>query len=346
MGAKVFISCGQATEREIRTGEVVKKWLVSEGYEAYFAIKEQELQDLGNSIISNLVNSDYFLSIDFRRERCKCLLKRGDKCRGSVFANQELALALYLAFENPIFLKQKGVILEGFQKHISFNPVVFKHSDEILKIVQTQVKNKKWNKNYSRSLIAGNPGDTRHKGSVLYGDRLGSRREHIWACPVENRRNRIAQKVVVTLQKIKHSDGKIYDSSDTTPLKWAGFPQYSMDIPPNCCRSIDLFGVSVDNPAKVYLHSCIDISPRKPVIENTGTYFLYYQVFAEDFPLLTFAVKLNLTGDLKTTTANIVKNYINSNLPEGNFERGIKLSDSKVHFTRSENDKSGLDMGI
>ncbi len=316
MATKVFISCGQATDREIETAKKIKEWLENKeiGFEkAYVAIREQEMQDLNSAIINNLADSDYFLFIDFKRETINGgnLFKKvvnwllGKKSyRGSLFAHQELALAYYLGFEDVIFLHQEGVISEGFLKSIQGNSIPFRGYDEILEIVKEQV-GKRWDKNYSRHLVVGDI--TKSEGS--YGDHSsdGQKRQQIWHCRIDNRRKReAAQNVVARLKEIRDEKGEVKSSPDKQALKWAGaYTSYSYVIPPQSDGTFDLFCTFPYKLTEIYLHSLLDVKPREPIIRKAGEFYLIYQISAINFPRLEFSVKLN-SGKIPLEV-NIVK---------------------------------------
>ena len=60
------------------------------------------------------------------------------------------------------------------------------------------------------------------------------------------------------------------------------------------------------DPSCIRLNSALDVSPVPRVIHGRGVYRLNYAVLARDFPIHHFVVELNLTGNMETTTAEIV----------------------------------------
>ena len=79
-------------------------WFEEKGYSPYVAIEAQSIQDVNSGIISELKNSDFYVFVDFKREK---IAKKG-KYRGSLFTNQELAIAYVLRFENAVFFRESG----------------------------------------------------------------------------------------------------------------------------------------------------------------------------------------------------------------------------------------------
>jgi hypothetical protein len=49
MPARVFVSCGQATDEERRTAALVKQWFHDNGFEPHVAIQAQSLSDVNAS---------------------------------------------------------------------------------------------------------------------------------------------------------------------------------------------------------------------------------------------------------------------------------------------------------
>jgi hypothetical protein len=111
--AKIFISCGQRTEKERSIANQVAGILESKGFDPYIAVQEQSLSGLVENVFHNqLKKSEYFLFIDFRREKLKAGKK--PKYRGSLFSHQELAVATFLGFgERFMGFVQEGIARDG-----------------------------------------------------------------------------------------------------------------------------------------------------------------------------------------------------------------------------------------
>jgi hypothetical protein len=63
----------------------------------------------------------------------------------------------------------------------------------------------------------------------------------------------------------------------------------------------------MSTPATVYLNSALDSIPRRPIISAAGQYQLSYEVFAENFPLLSFQLDLSVSEDPATTSASVAR---------------------------------------
>ncbi|MEI6243301.1 MAG: hypothetical protein WCP39_07885 [Chlamydiota bacterium] len=152
--ARVFISCGQKPTVDLaeinanNVNQLIPEMTVAKkifdkllklGYEPYLALEQQTLQGVKEGIFNHLENTEYFLFIDFEREG---LYKEGTinfdsgECRGSLFSNQELAIATFQGFETLAF-QEKGV----------------KKEDGILKFIQANVSHSVTERSYQVSLF-------------------------------------------------------------------------------------------------------------------------------------------------------------------------------------------------
>jgi hypothetical protein len=78
-------------------------------------------------IFAYLKESEYFVFIDFKRERIKSgkfrlEKKKSNKFRGSLFVNQEIAIATFLKLQGIGFL-EKGVKREGILNYQIYNAI-------------------------------------------------------------------------------------------------------------------------------------------------------------------------------------------------------------------------------
>ena len=147
---KIFISCGQRTEHERKIVEVLKAKLDSLGYQTYVAIEDQSIEDLADNIFHNLSTSEYCLFIDFKRE--KVMGSDGEPFfRGSLFSNQELALAKFLNLEVLPF-REEEIEDEGIIPFIQLNPTIFDDRDKLTDMVVDKVKTQ-WRPGWKNELM-------------------------------------------------------------------------------------------------------------------------------------------------------------------------------------------------
>ena len=68
--ARVFISCGQnKNSDELETALRIRDRLSELGFDPYVAVEEQTLRGLKENIFPRLRDSEYFVFVDFKRER-------------------------------------------------------------------------------------------------------------------------------------------------------------------------------------------------------------------------------------------------------------------------------------
>jgi len=285
MAGKVFISCGQRPPVEKKAAEAVAKLLKDDfGLTPYLSFKIQSLEDI-MTITRELRSSDYFIFIDFLRHT-----KKTHDLPCSIFSHQELALAHHLGFKDMIALQQKGVPFEGFLKYVLSNPEQFVDEKDLIKRVKRLVEERGWSASYSRNLIVEELGFT---PLLQYRDHTGTYLERVWQVRIENKRpDTAAIGAVCILDFIKTADGNEIPSPDRSYLKWAGQSGYERTILPLDFGNIDLFSIHADK-AGLFLHSSWD-APRDPIIKEDGDYQLFFKLFSQGFPLVEFAVKIEL----------------------------------------------------
>lgn len=299
MTGKVFISCGQKDPEEIAIANKLKQWLNKRGFNAYVAKIAQSIQDVNSGIINELKNSDFYIFIDFHREKIK-QEKRKPIYRGSLFTNQELALVYYLNFEKTLFFQQAGIKSEGLLRYIAANPTPFEKKDDVLALIKKEIKKRPdWTPSYTRHLI---PANLNWGVPVIFQDHVGNRFDcRALQIDIQNKRNDIAAQNTVARLEFIESQGKKIPCGDRSMLKVTGHPGFSQVIWPENHGAFDLFLMDRNNPSHMYLNSALDLRPKNPIISQNGVYYLYYAILAENFPLLKFKVKIDIQGDFNNT---------------------------------------------
>src|SRR6185436_6880392 len=214
MGARVFISCGQQCgEREVARS--VAGWFTEQGFRPYVALEAQSIQDINTGIIAELRRSDYYVFIDFRRERLDAHDKSG-YCRGSLFSHQELAIAHALGFEHAIFFRETGVCLEGLCAFMAANATPFEDRSALPGLVAEAVRRRGWSPKYSRNLV---PGPLHWSQPIQSGDLRG----RFLFVDIQNRRGDIGAVGAVARLAAMQLEGQAREPSpNRSPLKVTG----------------------------------------------------------------------------------------------------------------------------
>lgn len=290
--AKIFLSCGQAAQDEKEFAQKLKVELESEKYnfQVFVAIAENTIKDLDKELLDHLKISDYFLCINFRREIISDIYSKQCSYRGSLYTNQEIAMASAVGFtsENMLIFSQKGIDRDGLLRTLVTNNCDFSDNNELWNLIVNKIK--VWDYRYSRCLLVSK--------AYFNGGPWPWRRKQEWIAvmKVENRRSQwIASNCVAHLKSIQKRNGEIINSEETYPLKACGIEQFSHTIWPHSAVKFDMLSIGV-NETQIYLHTRNDVG--YPVIaKGTGIYLLTYEVYAEDFPVIEVKVDLAVGMD-------------------------------------------------
>ena len=148
--ARVFVSCSQKGEEEKTIAHKIERELVNLGFEPYVAIHRQSTESVIRNILNSLRAAEYYLFIDFKREP----LSASDPIysRGSLFSNQELAIATYLS--KPIIAFQESGVKprDGILGAIQGNVITFDNRDNLVNDVLERIKTD-WRNNWRNEII-------------------------------------------------------------------------------------------------------------------------------------------------------------------------------------------------
>jgi len=291
--AKIFVSCGQrAGSDEIGIAEKIRSKLQGLGFEVYLAFEQQSLSDLRANIFRELEDSEYFLFIDFVRDQIKVGSKK-KLYRGSLFCNQELALAAYL--EKPVIaFQERGVKkLDGLMSFLQANCQEFADRNLLPSAVAEKVR-QMWNPNWRAQLaleLENNPTDvTRKEGE--------SRWFHVRVRNLHERK--LALNCYVYLKYAKNLMTGEEIPIATVEFKWTGTLLPAVMIGPKSFRCFDAICVLHQNPVEplftANVHS--DYVKYFPDIKGPGKFDLSYEVISENFPAISKTFTLNLSRQL------------------------------------------------
>jgi len=301
--ARVFISCGQQkNSEEERIANKIKEELIDLGYEAYIAIKEQITRGFKENIFQRLEKSEYFIFIDFRREKIE---EKKNEYRGSLFSNQELALATYL--DKPIIAFQEEGVKErdGILSVIQVNPIKFSSRsdlvDQVISMVRDKQEKKEWENNWREELSLDRDKDDIGKANYDFDPNKPAIFYHVRV--KNNHCNKIAWRCLSYIEKIKYLDTGEVKILDLVENKWRGVINASVQIPPNQYRKFDGFHIFVNDNREAYLgfnrsitdYTGYDLEYRLKV---PGRYEIFYIVYAENFFPARATFRLNLAKEI------------------------------------------------
>ena len=311
--ARVFISCGQQKGTdEVEIAHRIAERLQKMGFNPYIAVEQQSLEGLKESIFQRLRESEYFIFIDFKREKVDV---PGNEVvhRGSLFSHQELAIAAFLNIEDLLAFQEEGVKKDdGILKFIQANCIPFTPQDRYLlpDVVVGKVIEREWKSDWKNELILVR-GDKDYEEVFHVPAKKMSRFYHI---KVQNlHKERTAYHCVAYLESVKYLTGE-RKTFEAVELKWKGVIHSYATIPPSSFpspfRYLDGFFVFHDSPNIAYIGINpfnIDFSAYRDrfKLEGSGDFRLTYVVYSENFSpaKATFELQLgNCLDDIKIHT--------------------------------------------
>lgn len=292
--AKVFISCGQRKDsEEVEVARAIAKVLEDMGFEPYVAVQDQTLRGLKENIFSQMGASEYFLFVDFPRER----LLGTEEHRGSLFSHQELAIASYLGLE-VIAFQQKGVKApDGMMGAMQLNPIVFDDPAKLPELVHGQVQKAGWRADWKNVLrITRQSGEFDDAHIINIPDRPLARFFHLTA------ENLNAWKVAVNCAAYVESIVDLRSSVSipirTAELKWAGYNQPTVAILPKSYRDLDAFFVLHNQPQILHFNCFSDSGYFMRPIQGPAKFQLNYVVISETFPPAQITVEATVGNSI------------------------------------------------
>jgi len=297
--ARVFISCGQnKTTDEFEIALEIKRRLTGLGFEPYVAVEVQALHGLKEGIFGQLANSEYFVFVDFKRERL------APNChRGSLFSNQELAIASFLNLD-VLALQERGVKTDdGILQFIQANATPFsgrkKLPELVVREVRKRVQDGRWHPKWRNEIIL-------NREQIQFIDAHDVRRDKLaryFHIEVHNRhRSNVARNCFAFLETVVSVDSSKRIPFSTFESKWEGYTLPNAHIPANGVRRFDAFCIEHDNPTQLMFKGFWDASYFLPRIDSVGRYEMTYLVVADDFPPARTSLLLTLGSSLDRTS--------------------------------------------
>ncbi len=298
--ARVFISCGQSKETdEVGIAHRIAERLEQEGFEPYVAVDEQTLAGLTGNIFARLRNTEYFIFVDFKRER----LADVQWHRGSLFSHQELAIAAFLNVDSIIAFQEKGVkIDDGMLRFLQANAVPFTDRNTLPNVIADFVRQRQWIAGWRNELVLDRLPRQFSDASIFDGsDQLV--RARFFHISVHNRhREKLAANCSVYFERATRLPN-INIPLKTIEFKWAGVHLPNVAIAPGGVREFDALHLLHSDPTQIIFNAHSDSPDYYPHFEKgAADYELSYVVRAENFPPARGTFRLHLSDQLNDTT--------------------------------------------
>lgn len=306
--ARVFISCGQRkeTEESLIAKEIADK-LEEMGFEPYVAVVEQSLKGVKENIFNRLKESEYFVFIDFKRERLYetngflRAFKDTHMHRGSLFSHQELGIATFLDYDVLAFQEDGVKKDDGILGFIQANCLPFSERRYLPSIVADKVREKRWDSNWRNELILRRTAsDFEDANNQVRGEGVG-RYFHIKVFNAH--KDKMARNCVAYIEKIKNLTTMETRMLELVELKWKGVRNIGVSIAPKQSRYLDAFHINITNQSLAH----IGINPfvvdwqgyfNDYQISGSGDYEIDYVVFSEDFSPTRATFKLHIGSQI------------------------------------------------
>jgi hypothetical protein len=255
------------------------------GYEVYFALPQQSTEDLVNDIFQNLKNSEYYLFIDFKREK----LTEDDGSvtqRGSLFSNQELAIAQFQRKKIIAFQEDGVKKLDGILRFIHVNATPFSSRDGLVDKIIAEVK-VRWDNTWKNQLKLYRKQGESAVVEFTYKDSI-KRSATFFHVDVQNKHNeQAARDCYVFVEKITDlGSGLDITPAKLVEFKWEGVTSARITIPPQITRSFDGLYIFHDEQKTAYLGVnpfIVDFSKFIYTLPSPGRYEMSFVVYSNDF---------------------------------------------------------------
>lgn len=274
--ARVFISCGQRTDREKKIGLEVERYFRERGFTTFFAEKVHSPEALTEHIFTFLKNSEYFVFIDFKREKIF-----EEDFRGSLFVNQEIGISIFLKLPGVGFI-EKGVKREGILDYQIYNAFPFEDGTEIISRLREETK--AWDPNSVNELFLSFDPHKVSKNVIINND--PKILTDWWHIAVKNRnKSKHAFSCLAYLTEIEDVKvGKIFELP-SIELNWSGLGDYTVNIMADGNREFDAFFIiQKENKIRFQTRALMTTNPRfhLPSLGN-GTFMLEYSIVSSNF---------------------------------------------------------------
>lgn len=291
--ARVFISCGQKTKREIKIGKSVEDYFKSNEFETYLAEKVHSSDALTENIFKFLRQSEYFVFIDFKREKIN-----KKESRGSLFVNQEIAIATFLKLHGIGFC-EKGTKREGILTYHIYNEFPFEDETQIIKRLEKETK--KWDKNSVNELkIIYNPESTSR--NITLTNHPQQPLSNWYHLEIKNRnKSKHAFSCLGYITRIKDLNNNTEYEIPTHELIWSGIGGIMVNIMAGTKRELDAFYIiHGENQIRFHQRTLATTNPRYRLPNlPQGKYLIEYTIISSNFEKVSQNYILEFEGSVQ-----------------------------------------------
>ena len=300
--ARVFISCGQAEGEEKDTAIAVAQMLENElGFTVYVAGSQLSFEGVKEAIFRQLVESEYFLFIDFPRGEPS----RDGYCSGSLFANQELAVAAYLGLDFLGFRHDRVRPQQGLLRFVQSDFPVFKNNVELLNLVRERVKSD-WRNDWKNGLQLMRREDEWDDMNAEWQE--GGVRVHVKPARyfhidvINGHHSRIAVGCVAQIESMRDLDGNRELEFRSSEVKWAGSKLPVVSIPPRTARMLDACVILPEDPHTLYFSSYSDSGKYLAPLTDVSNLAISYLVVSENMAPVRLTLRISVGVTIDDTT--------------------------------------------
>jgi hypothetical protein len=274
------------------------------GFEAYIAIEEHTLNGLKENIFRQLSDSEYFLFIDFKRERIKLL---GRFHRGSLYTHQELAVASFLNINFMGFQQNRTKKDDGMLKVLQGNCKSFDDTNKLPEMIKEEIARNHWKNDWKNQLsIDRVPNEYEDANNIsLQGNPL-ARYFHLDINNLNPYKQ--ATNCYGFLEYVKDLNTNNDRKLKSMEFKWAGYILPNATIMNSSTRQLDAFYVLHNTPSIPHFNCFSDSTYYLPYInvpgdiKGPGDYELMFLVVSDNFPPVKSTFVLHLDNNLSKIT--------------------------------------------
>ncbi len=290
--AQVFISCGQRDDLgEVSIADKIAAAIAAEGFDPYVASRQQTLRGLKENIYDRLVESEYLLFVDFRRER----LSGFDPpvYRGSVFSQQELAVAAHYDIEVIAFQEEGVKPIEGILAFMQANSLKFSDREMLPTQVVEAIRARRWSPDWKSCLTIDSTvsvdRNVHRFPENCQGDfyHLIVRNSHL---------KKTARNVYGYLDSVTEAKTGVSIMFEAAEFKWAGYTLPNATIPAERIRKLDALWIPHPNPNTPQFNAFTDSIRFVPRLQGPGEWFLKYSVISDTLLGGSRIFRLSLDG--------------------------------------------------